>query len=322
MILGCVLYTIGLLCRAFPNHLLLALFSGAMTGLGLSLADLVQQTLLLMMDDQQRQRSLFWSNQLLTVARSAGVFLSGWLLLLFDLLLNNPYQGILLLSALVAFQALWIVPSTQVIFHPDSSAAASAPSYHLRELFSVHRWLTIQFVGAIFLIGFNLTVLLPIFPLYLKQLSLSPATIGTITSLGLLLGSALQFLYTRHLQGPPAIKDFMVIALLTAILLFLFFYGIQHRQTIGCIACLIAFYTLRALSGLLIRLIQLTLVDKTLTLALLSLAQTALVCGELAGSIGLPCIYNQALFIHYPLLPALISICSALLLYRCRLRTC
>lgn len=161
MILGCVLYTIGLLCRAFPNHLLLALFSGAMTGLGLSLADLVQQTLLLMMDDQQRQRSLFWSNQPLTVARSAGVFLSGWLFLLFDLLLNNPYQGILLLSALVAFQALWIVPSTQVIFHPDSSAAASSPSYHLRELFSVHRWLTIQFVGAIFLIGFNLTVLLP-----------------------------------------------------------------------------------------------------------------------------------------------------------------
>jgi hypothetical protein len=322
MLLGCVFYTIGLLCRAFPNHALLALLSGAMTGLGLSLADLVQQTLLLMMDDQQRQHSLFWSNQLLTVARSAGAFISGWLLLLLDPLWNNAYQGILLLSAIFAFQALWIVPSTPVILQPESAAEASNTSCNLRELLRVHGWLTIQFVSAIFLIGFNLTVLLPIFPLYLKQLSLSPATIGTMTSLGLLFGSAVQFLYTHHLKGTEAVKDFMVIAILTAILLFLFFYGIQQRKTIGCIACLITFYTLRALSGLLIRLIQLTLVDKTLTLALLSLAQTALVCGELAGSIGLPCIYNHALFIHYPLFPALISICSALLLYRCQLRTC
>lgn len=114
LIVGFLLYGCGLVLRAYPTGMAIALTSGLMAGMGASIIAIALKSLIFNIDKQEQNKVLLHTDNLSTIAQSLGAFIAGGLVTILSIIDQTPYRSALLISGVMVLIAIVAIPSLKI----------------------------------------------------------------------------------------------------------------------------------------------------------------------------------------------------------------
>ena len=110
MLIGSILYSLGLLLRAYPININIAILSGLIAGVGASINLLGIKFWILYFSDEKKKKIISNTNIVYTFAQFSGIILSNLIVILFSLIDLNGYRTSLIISSLFVLIIIFYIP--------------------------------------------------------------------------------------------------------------------------------------------------------------------------------------------------------------------
>ncbi|HFZ8993023.1 TPA: sugar MFS transporter [Citrobacter freundii] len=313
LVLGFLLYGAGLILRAYPVNFPLAILTGLIAGIGASVTGLALKGLILEIDEEKRKSVILQTDNIYTLSQSLGAMAAGLLVSILALFMNNGFQWSLVITGLLTISALTCIPNhSQLASH--SLPETSLQKTQIRYSFPANKILYSTIFIAFFINGACWAIFLPLIPIYLKGLNMTPAQIGLVISGGVIAGFLLKNIYiiiNKHAANNISLGVFTVLTASAISLSFLFF-GRGDGVLFGI--SIIAFYMFRTVLALIIDLIEMHIAGRGNAMSVFGIRQTAFLSGDVAGGIAMPFFFKSGVLIpHVLLLVSMIAIASFLI---------
>lgn len=176
--IGCVLYALGLFCRAYPESQVIAIFSGLIAGVGASLTlTSIRLWMLDLATDENKARWIGVKSSTTALGTAIGAALAGLLPGL--TFLSISVKNLLMIVAITLF---FVGLGILVFSHKRKSKVVStpwkSPWNEVKKVYSLHRRLAIftSIIGI--LTGIYVSFINPYLPLIMKDKGLSLGSIG------------------------------------------------------------------------------------------------------------------------------------------------
>ncbi|MGC0787415.1 MFS transporter [Pantoea agglomerans] len=310
LLIGYALYGTGLIMRAYPHNAFLAILTGLTAGIGASVTGITLRALLLEIDDVNRKKAVLHTDNISTLSQSFGAMLSGLLVSFVSFYFHDGYQISLWITGLLAMSSVLFVPKTgyKDNFSVHKKGGNSLPLKKKPDTIT-----TFIFI-ACFAQGLCWAVLIPLVPIYLKDMGYSINYVGVILSSGVALGFILKNTYVSLTKKYNINNSLMLFTFLSSISVFLSMWLLSERMKLYFAIAIIAFYTFKATMSLILNFIEMNIAEKGRAHSVFGIRQTAFLTGDIAGGILMPFVYNHNILTRYSLIvPVLLLIASALI---------
>ncbi|WP_410009514.1 MFS transporter [Pantoea agglomerans] len=310
LLIGYALYGTGLIMRAYPHNAFLAILTGLTAGIGASVTGITLRALLLEIDDVNRKKAVLHTDNISTLSQSFGAMLSGLLVSFVSFYFHDGYQISLWITGLLAMSSVLFVPKTgyKDNFSVHKNGGNSLPLKKKPDTIT-----TFIFI-ACFAQGLCWAVLIPLVPIYLKDMGYSINYVGVILSSGVALGFILKNTYVSLTKKYNINNSLMLFTFLSSISVFLSMWLLSERMKLYFAISIIAFYTFKATMSLILNFIEMNIAEKGRAHSVFGIRQTAFLTGDIAGGILMPFVYNHNILTRYSLIvPVLLLIASALI---------
>ncbi len=315
LIVGFFLYGSGLVLRAYPTGMAIAVTSGLMAGMGASIIAIALKSLIFNIDKQEQNKVVLHTDNLSTVAQSLGALIAGGLVTILSVIDQSPYRSALLISRAMVLIAIVAIPSLKIQQTEKSLtkkiSQKNASFFHF--LIKTDLVLFIAFIIS----GASWALILPIIPVYLKNMHFSDANVGLVLSLGVISGLILKNLFMFIFSGKEKSISLLVFSGLCMLMLYGMFWSIKYGSTIIFAFSIISMYMFRTVCSLLINLVEMEIARKGNAEHIFGLIQTAFLTGDIFGGIALPYVYKSGFLVNYPLVIIVFILLSNILIYSC-----
>ncbi|QDY44250.1 MFS transporter [Candidatus Pantoea soli] len=307
---GFLLYGIGLVLRAFPEGMAIAVGSGLTAGVGASCIGLSLKSLVFQADEGNKERIILHSDNIMTVSQSLGAFVAGGLVTLLALYGSSPYATGLLISGLLVLTGLVLIPSLK-------SGVAVISTMKKEE--QPAKWqldkTDVLLFTAFIISGACWALILPMLPVYLKDMHFSDAHVGLVMSAGVIGGLLFKNIFILLFKSSDRGTSLLIFALLCMLAIFAALSALKYQLTIIFAVSVIAMYTFRTICSLLISYLEMDIAQRGRAEHIFGLTQTAFLTGDILGGIALPYSYESRLLSNHPLLMVALLFLSYVLVY-------
>ncbi len=294
IILGGIIYSLGLGLRAIPSTISLAAISGAFCGMGSILVFLSNRYWLLSYSDEDtRPIYIAKINLFSDVGKNTGIFFSGVLAMSITLPGISGERFVLILSSILVLIAIIIYPKNSSDF--DSKDEVKGGS--LKHLFKTYPGKVVSQIVFLLFLGIQSAILIPVLPLYIKEFGFSTSNTTIVLSIAAGLGTAAQYLYSKKLKRKNLYASYAIVSILVALCTLGFLNS--EKSAYVFVMFLVVMMVFRALSGILYSVGQYHLFQKDHLPAAIGLIQTTFILGDLAGGALLSYVYKNNLLIEY-----------------------
>ncbi|MDX7986986.1 MFS transporter [Xenorhabdus sp. 12] len=307
LIIGFIFYAVGLSLRGFPINLSISLISGISAGIGANIITLCSQGFILEAEKNERKKLILHSGNILSISQGVGIFLSGILVFFISFFSENSYQISLIIIALITLAGVFFVPTHIKKEDPEigKSENNNCSITYYSFVFVNKKSILYCFISMC-LLGVVWSIIIPTFPIFLKNAKLPPEMIGLTLSLGVFLGILVKNAYaslTKNNAYHP-----MLISLSTSVSIYLFYISLKIGSIYLIFSSFILFSIFRTLNSFIIDILKFSMTRKEPTILLLGLIQTFFLLGDVLGGIFMPFIYQNNILLDYPFIfPLLIS---------------
>ncbi|WP_237712340.1 MFS transporter [Pantoea sp. Sc1] len=304
------LYGVGLILRAFPEGMIIAVCSGLTAGVGASFIGLSLKALIFQTDEGKKERILLHTDNIMTISQSLGAFVAGGLVTLLALYGNSPYATGLLLSGLLVLAGLVLIPSLKpgVKVAPSKSKDVQSQKWQLDKT-------DMLLFSAFIISGACWALILPMLPVYLKDMHFSDAHVGLVMSAGVVGGLVLKNVFVLLFTGRDRGTSLLIFALLCAVAIYGALNALKYQFAIIFAISVIAMYTFRTVCSLLINFLEMDIAQRGKAEHIFGLTQTAFLTGDILGGIALPYSYESRFLSNHPLLMVTLLFLSYVLVY-------
>ncbi|MGG4662156.1 MFS transporter [Providencia vermicola] len=300
LFVGFFLYGGGLILRAYPIGISIAITSGLMAGMGASIIAIALKSLIFNAEKSAQSKMLLHSDNLSTLAQSLGAFIAGALVTLLSTVDSNAYRSALIISGGMVFVAIFTIASLntqqkeQTLPKPDPKKNTS--------FFKLFCKKDLILFIAFILSGASWALILPIIPIYLKNMHFSDANMGLVMSMGVITGLILKNLFMLLFSEKNKSFSLLVFSCLCMLMLYGVFWSINMGLPLIFATSVIAMYMFRTVCSLLINFIEMEIAQKGNAEHVFGLIQTAFLTGDILGGIALPYVYKSGFITNHPLL--------------------
>lgn len=310
LLIGYALYGTGLVLRAYPHNAFLAILTGLTAGIGASVTGITLRALILEIDDVNRKKAVLHTDNISTLSQSFGAMLSGLLVSFVSFYFHDGYQVSLWITGLLAMSSMLFVPKTG---YKDNFSVHKKGGDSLSLKKKPDTITTFIFI-ACFAQGLCWAVLIPLVPIYLRNMGYSINYVGVIISSGVALGFILKNTYVSLTQKYKINNSLMLFTFLSSTSVFLSMWLLSEKMKLYFAIAIIAFYTFKATMSLILNFIEMNIAEKGRAHSVFGIRQTAFLTGDIAGGILMPFVYNHNILTRFSLVvPVLLLIASALI---------
>ncbi|MGJ7976651.1 MFS transporter [Providencia hangzhouensis] len=303
LIVGFLLYGCGLVLRAYP------------TGMGASIIAIALKSLIFNIDKQEQNKVLLHTDNLSTIAQSLGAFIAGGLVTILSIIDQTPYRSALLISGVMVLIAIVAIPSLKI--PKTEKPLVKKGSQKGTSFFHFLNKADLVLFIAFILSGTSWALILPIIPVYLKNMHFSDANVGLVMSLGIISGLVLKNLFMFIFSDKDKPISLLVFSVLCMLMLYGMFWSIKYGSPVIFAISIIAMYMFRTVCSLLINLVEMEIARKGNAEHIFGLIQTAFLTGDIFGGIALPYVYESGFLVNYPLVIIIFILLSNILIYSC-----
>lgn len=316
LILGFSLYAVGLMLRAYPINIAIAILIGFIAGVGASVTGLTLKALLLELSVNIRQKVILHTNNINALTQSLGAVLSGFLVTLIAIFTTRCYEVALIFTGLICASSIFFVPHNL----PTKKFLLINKKASLWYLFVNNKLFYTTLFVAFFINGICWAVIIPLIPIYLKTLHLDISTIGIVISAGIIIGLIIKNLYIYLFEHSNKRTALFIATFLTISSLYSSFIFLNYQSALLYSLTIIVFYAFKTLHSLLLSIIEVAMTAQHNAMLVLSLRQTAFLSGDIIGGIFMPFIYHNKLLMQYPaFFVFIIAIASIIIIYASKL---
>ncbi|MEX9843029.1 MFS transporter [Providencia rettgeri] len=315
LIVGFLLYGCGLVLRAYPTGMAIAVTSGLMAGMGASIIAIALKSLIFNIDKQEQNKVLLHTDNLSTVAQSLGAFIAGGLVTILSIIDHPPYRSALLISGGMVLIAIIAIPSLKIPL--NKTPLAKNPPQKTTSFFPFLSKADLILFIAFIISGASWALILPIIPVYLKNMHFSDTNVGLVLSLGVITGLVLKNLFMFIFSDKDKPISLLVFSGLCMLMLYGMFWSIKFSSPIVFAISVIAMYMFRTVCSLLINLVEMEIARKGNAEHIFGLIQTAFLTGDIFGGIALPYAYESGFLVNTPLAIIIFILLSNILIYSC-----
>ncbi|MEY0542221.1 MFS transporter [Providencia rettgeri] len=315
LMVGFFLYGGGLVLRAYPTGMAIAVTSGLMAGMGASIIAIALKSLIFNIDKQEQNKVLLHTDNLSTIAQSLGAFIAGGLVTILSIIDQTPYRSALLISGVMVLIAIVAIPSLKIpkTEKPLVKKGSQKNTSFFPFLSKADLILFIAFIIS----GASWALILPIIPVYLKNMHFSDANVGLVMSLGIISGLVLKNLFMFIFSDKDKPISLLVFSGLCMLMLYGMFWSIKYGSPVIFAISIITMYMFRTVCSLLINLVEMEIARKGNAEHIFALIQTAFLTGDIFGGIALPYVYESGFLVNYPLVIIIFILLSNILIYSC-----
>lgn len=315
LMVGFFLYGGGLVLRAYPTGMAIAVTSGLMAGMGASIIAIALKSLIFNIDKQEQNKVLLHTDNLSTIAQSLGAFIAGGLVTILSIIDQTPYRSALLISGVMVLIAIVAIPSLKIpkTEKPLVKKGSQKNTSFFPFLSKADLILFIAFIIS----GASWALILPIIPVYLKNMHFSDTNVGLVLSLGVITGLVLKNLFMFIFSDKDKPISLLVFSGLCMLMLYGMFWSIKFSSPIVFAISVIAMYMFRTVCSLLINLVEMEIARKGNAEHIFGLIQTAFLTGDIFGGITLPYAYESGFLVNTPLVIIIFILISNILIYAC-----
>ncbi|WP_048993695.1 MFS transporter [Klebsiella pneumoniae] len=315
LIIGYVFYAAGLILRAYPVNLTVAILTGFIAGIGASVTGLALKGLLLEIKEEKRKKVILQTDNIYTLSQSLGALAAGVMVSALALISGPGYQQALIITGLLTLSSVIFIPKLEKhsLAVPNKSSEFKDEKYS----FSNNRMLYSAIFLAFFIHGASWAIVLPLIPVYLKDSGMSASWIGATISAGVIAGLILKNLYISFNKQSGSMLSLGVFTLLTCLSVSLSFHLLGSGVAMLFAGSVVVFYMFRTVLSLIIDLIEVDIAGKSNAMSVFGIRQTAFLCGDVAGGIAMPFIYKHGFIGNHTLLFSLTVILASFLVASC-----
>ncbi|MCB6144912.1 MFS transporter [Providencia rettgeri] len=277
LMVGFFLYGGGLVLRAYPTGMAIAVTSGLMAGMGASIIAIALKSLIFNIDKQEQNKVLLHTDNLSTIAQSLGAFIAGGLVTILSIIDQTPYRSALLISGVMVLIAIVAIPSLKI--PKTEKPLVKKGSQKGTSFFHFLNKADLVLFIAFILSGTSWALILPIIPVYLKNMHFSDANVGLVMSLGIISGLVLKNLFMFIFSDKDKPISLLVFSGLCMLMLYGMFWSIKFSSPIVFAISIIAMYMFRTVCSLLINLVEMEIARKGNAEHIFGLIQTAFLTG-------------------------------------------
>ncbi|MBG5929260.1 MFS transporter [Providencia rettgeri] len=315
LMVGFFLYGGGLVLRAYPTGMAIAVTSGLMAGMGASIIAIALKSLIFNIDKQEQNKVLLHTDNLSTIAQSLGAFIAGGLVTILSIIDQTPYRSALLISGVMVLIAIVAIPSLKI--PKTEKPLVKKGSQKGTSFFHFLNKADLVLFIAFILSGTSWALILPIIPVYLKNMHFSDANVGLVMSLGIISGLVLKNLFMFIFSDKDKPISLLVFSVLCMLMLYGMFWSIKYGSPVIFAISIITMYMFRTVCSLLINLVEMEIARKGNAEHIFGLIQTAFLTGDIFGGIALPYVYESGFLVNYPLVIIIFILLSNILIYSC-----
>ncbi|MCY2037396.1 MFS transporter [Klebsiella pneumoniae] len=315
LIIGYVFYAVGLILRAYPVNLTVAILTGLIAGIGASVTGLALKGLLLEIKEEKRKNVMLQTDNIYTLSQSLGAMAAGVLVSALSFMSGHGYQQALIITGLLTLSAVIFIPKLE-----KHSMAVPHKSYDMKvkkNSFSNNRMLYSAIFLAFFIHGACWAVVLPLIPVYLKNSGISATWIGITISAGVIAGLLLKNIYIYFNKQSGSTLSLSLFTLLTCLSISLSFHLFGAGAAIFYASSIVLFYMFRTVLSLIIDFIEVDIAGKGNAMSVFGIRQTAFLCGDVAGGIAMPFLYKNGFLENHTLIFSLAVILASFLVASC-----
>lgn len=211
---------------------------------------------------------------------------------------QNPYRSALLFSGAMVLIAIIAIPSLKTPL--NETPLAKNPTKKSASFFHFLSKTDLVLFIAFIISGASWALILPIIPVYLKNMHFSDANVGLVLSLGVITGLVLKNLFMFIFSDKDKPISLLVFSGLCMLMLYGMFWSIKFSSPIVFAISVIAMYMFRTVCSLLINLVEMEIARKGNAEHIFGLIQTAFLTGDIFGGIALPYVYESGFLVTPP----------------------
>lgn len=210
----------------------------------------------------------------------------------------------------------FFLPSEKEIKKVESVSAGKKIS--AREAFrAVNKKLYTSIFFAFFVHGACWAVIIPLIPVYLKNIALSPGEIGLVISLGVVSGFLLKNLYIFLSKNAGRNYSLAVFTALTCFSLYVSFRFLGLNESLLYSISIVTFYMFRTVLLMLIDMKEVEIANKGNSMAIFGIRQTAFLTGDVAGGIAMPYLYKGMILANHSLIFIMLILFASFMIVSC-----
>lgn len=313
LFVGFFLYGGGLILRAYPVGISIAVISGLMAGMGASIIAIALKSLIFKTDKAAQSKILLHSDNLSTLAQSLGAFIAGALVTILSTVDSNAYRSALIMSGGMVLIAMFTIAS---LSPQKKEPPLAKPDLKINtSFFKLFNKKDLVLFIAFILSGASWALILPIIPIYLKNMHFSDTNMGLVMSMGVITGLILKNLFMLLFSEKNKSLSLLVFSCLCMLMLYGVFWSIKMGLPLIFAISVIAMYMFRTVCSLLINFIEMEIAQRGNAEYVFGLIQTAFLTGDILGGIALPYVYKSGFITHHPLLIIFSILLSNILIY-------
>ncbi|EKT53339.1 MFS transporter [Providencia burhodogranariea] len=311
LFIGFSLYGGGLILRAYPIGISIAVTSGLMAGVGASIIAIALKSLIFNFHKKEQDKVLLHTDNISTIAQSLGAFVAGGLVSILSMVIQYPYHSALFASGVMVLIAIIAIPSLDI--HQSelevSKISKKKSSSSLKFFNKTNLILFIAFIIS----GTCWALILPIIPIYLKNMHFSDANVGLVMSAGVIAGFLLKNYFVLIFSGKDKSISLLFFSCLCMFMLYTMFWSMKFELPLVFAVSIIAMYMFRTVCSLLINFIEMEIAQNNNAEHIFGLVQTAFLTGDILGGIALPYVYESDLMTSNPIIIILLILLSNVL---------
>ncbi len=316
LLLGYLFYGAGLILRAYPVNFSVAVLTGVIAGIGASVTGLALKGLILEVREEKRKQVILQTGNINTLSQSLGALISGLLVSLLAVFFKDGYQQTLIVTGFITVVGTFFLPSEKEIKKVESVSAGKKIS--AREAFrAVNKKLYTSIFFAFFVHGACWAVIIPLIPVYLKNIALSPGEIGLVISLGVVSGFLLKNIYIFLSKNAGRNYSLAVFTALTCFSLYVSFRFLGLNESLLYSISIVTFYMFRTVLLMLIDMKEVEIANKGNSMAIFGIRQTAFLTGDVAGGIAMPYLYKEMILANHSLIFIMLILFASFMIVSC-----
>lgn len=316
LLLGYLFYGAGLILRAYPLNFTVAVLTGVIAGIGASVTGLALKGLILEVREEKRKQVILQTGNISTLSQSLGALISGLLVSLLALFFKDGYQQTLIVTGLITVAGTLFLPYEKEIRKAESvNIVKKIPAWEAFR--TVNKKLYASIFFAFFVHGACWAVIIPLVPVYLKNLALSPGEIGSVISLGVISGFLLKNLYVFLCKNAGKNYSLVIFTVLTCCSLFISFRLLGLNESLLYSVSIVAFYMFRTVLLMIIDMKEVEIANKGHSMAVFGIRQTAFLTGDVAGGIAMPYLYKGMILANHSLVFIMLILFASFMIVSC-----
>ncbi|WP_370931180.1 MFS transporter [Bartonella sp. DGB1] len=314
---GYILYAVGLILRAFPVDIYLAMTTGIVAGIGASAVGLVLSALMVNIDSEVRPKVILKIGNISAIVNMLGRTIAGFLVAGLAYFTIYNYQLAIILTGVITFSGCLFINKKEDIYkYNPKQKNKDKQNLSFIKNFKANKSLYLSLMSYVFISGIFFACFLPLIPIYLKNLDFSISAIGMIMSLAVVSALAAKNLY-MYVSANDSIFAYMVFACLKAITISLLFYILGQQLAILYVACLLIYNMFSSIEGIIESILELKIAEENDSATIFGLIQSCYLSGDVLGGILMPIVYKYNIFVNYPILVGVIMLSCSLIFATC-----